>query len=344
MPSPERNSLITFSNVPWAIPLSAAIVAGLTGLLLSYYGRLWVAAYFCSADVTAFSLIRMSLRRVRPDMIVNAKIMGRQAGINTDRESGMSTSHLEAHALAGGDVTRVVKALIAAHQAGIALDFDRAAAIDLAGRDILDAVQTSVSPKVINCPESIGSQWAMVSAVARDGVELLVHARVTVRTNLDQLIGGATEATIVARVCHGIVAAIGSATSHRIVLESPERITQVVLERRLDIDTAFEIVSIDIADIDVGQNIGARLQSCQADSDIRVAQALAESRLAEAMALQQEMKVKVAEQRAKLVLAEANLPTAIARAYRAGQLDTPPMSKLTRRPALATAAPLTYTS
>jgi uncharacterized protein YqfA (UPF0365 family) len=276
----------------------------------------------CGADVSLLSLIGMSFRQVKPGMIVTAKIMGSQAGLNIDRQRGMSTARLEAHFLAGGDVTRVLSAIIAAHRAGIDLDFDRAAAVDLAGRDVLDAVRTSVSPKVIDCPEPQGGGKTTLSAVAKNGIELRIHVRVTVRTNLLQLIGGATEETIIARVGQGIVTAIGSAATHMEVLAMPDRISKGVLDRGLDANTAFEIVSIDIADINVGENIGARLQTDQAEADMRMAQARAEVRRAEAIARQQEMKAKVAESRAMLVLAEAQIPAAVALAFRAGQFHT----------------------
>ena len=238
-----------------------------------HYGAIWFQAYMSGADVSLMSLIGMSFRQVKPRLIVTAKIMGRQAGLNIDRQQGMSTARLEAHFLAGGDVMHVLRAIIAAHRAGIDLDFDRAAAVDLAGRDVLDAVRTSVSPKVIDCPEPQRSGKTTLSAVAKNGVELRVRARVTVRTNLDQLIGGATEETIIARVGQGIVTAIGSARTHMEVMEMPDRISKGVLDRGLDANTAFEIVSIDIADIDVGENIGARLQTDQAEADMRMAQA-----------------------------------------------------------------------
>jgi uncharacterized protein YqfA (UPF0365 family) len=246
--------------------------------------------------------------------------MGRQAGLRIDREGGMSTDRLQAHHLAGGDVMNVVRAIIAAQRAGIDLDFDRAAAIDLAGRDVLLAVQASVSPKVIHCPRQDGENKKFLSAVARNGVELLVSARVTVRTNLDQLIGGATEETITARVGQGIVSAIGSAETHMDVLEMPSQISKGAMAHGLDANTAFSIVSIDIADIDVGENIGARLQTDQANADTRIARAMAEVRRAEAVAQEQQMKAKVAGNQAKLVLAEAEVPAALADAFRAGQL------------------------
>jgi uncharacterized protein YqfA (UPF0365 family) len=246
--------------------------------------------------------------------------MGRQAGLNIDQQQGMSTARLEAHFLAGGDVMHVIRAIIAAHRSGIDLDFDRAAAVDLAGRDVLEAVQTSVSPKVIDCPEAQRNGKATLNAIAKNGVELRVRARVTVRTNLDQLIGGATEETIIARVGQGIVTVIGSADTHMEVLEMPDRISKGLLERGLDANTAFEIVSIDITSIDVGENIGARLQTEQAEADMRVARAKAEVRRAEAIAREQEMKAQVTERRARLVLAEAQIPAAIALAFRAGRL------------------------
>jgi uncharacterized protein YqfA (UPF0365 family) len=281
--------------------------------------------------VTLLSLIGMSFRQVKPSLIVTAKIMGRQAGLNIDRVQGMSTARLEAHFLAGGDVMQVIRAIIAAHRAGIDLDFDRAAAVDLAGRDVLDAVRISVFPKVIDCPEPQRSSKTSLSAVAQNGVELRVRARVTVRTNLDQLIGGATEETIIARVGQGIISAIGSAQTHLEVMETPDRISKGVLDRGLDANSAFEIVSIDIADIDVGENIGARLQTDQAEADTRMARARAEVRRAEAIARQQEMKAKVAENRAMLVLAEAEIPNAISAAFRAGQIHMKRSSQSHRR-------------
>jgi uncharacterized protein YqfA (UPF0365 family) len=254
-------------------------------------------------------------------MIVAAKIMGTQAGLNIDRQEGMSTARLEAHFLAGGNVMHVLQAIIAAQRADIDLGFDRAAAIDLAGRDVLDAVRTSVSPKVIDCPEPQTSGKTALSAVAKNGIELRVRARVTVRMNLEQLIGGATEETIIARVGQGIITAIGSAATHMEVMEKPDRISKGVLASGLDANTAFEIVSIDIADIDVGENIGARLQTDQAEADTRMAQARAEVRRADAVAWGQEMKAKVTENRARVVLAKSQIPAAMAQAFRAGQLQ-----------------------
>jgi uncharacterized protein YqfA (UPF0365 family) len=241
-----------------------------------------------------------------------------QAGLNINRRDGISTSRLEAHYLAGGNVRNVIHAIIAAHRANIDLDFDRAAAIDLAGRDVLDAVRTSVYPKVIDCPDPQRSGKKTLSAIAKDGVELRVRARVTVRTNLEQLIGGATEETVIARVGEGIITSIGSAESHKQVLENPDRITKAVLARGLDSQTAFEIVSIDIADVDVGENIGARLQADQAEADMRTRRAEAERHRAEAVAMEQENRAKVTENRARLVLAEAEVPMAMAQAFREG--------------------------
>jgi len=300
--------------------LFVALFTLLLAAALMNFGALWFQAYMSDADVSLVSLIGMSLRKVKPSLIVSAKIMGRQAGLNIDRKHGMSTARLEAHFLAGGNVMQVVLAIIAAHRAGIDLDFDRAAAVDLAGRDVLDAVRISVFPKVIDCPASEPGRKNMLSAIARNGVELRVRARVTVRTNLDQLIGGATEETIIARVGQGIISAIGSAESHMEVMETPDRISKGVLDRGLDANSAFEIVSIDIADIDVGENIGARLQTDQAEADTRMARARAEIRRADAVACQQEMRAKVAENRVLLVLAEANVPEAIAEAFRTGTL------------------------
>jgi uncharacterized protein YqfA (UPF0365 family) len=286
------------------------------------FGGLWIRAYTSNAHVSFFELIGMKLRQVNAGVIVDAKVMAMQAGVGTDPQTGITTQRLEAHYLAGGDVPRVINAIIAAQRADIDLDFDRAAAIDLAGRDVLDAVRTSVYPKVIDCPDPEKSGRATLSAVARNGVELKIRARVTVRTNLAQLIGGATEDTIIARVGEGIITSIGSADDHLAVMENPDRISKAVLHRGLDAHTAFEIVSIDIADIDVGENIGARLQADQAEADTRKAQAFAEQRRANAIALEQEMKAKVAENRAAVLLSQAEVPRAMADAFRQGTLET----------------------
>ena len=305
------------------------VVIGLLGLTALFvvvsffaFGALWVQAFAASARVSMLSLIGMYFRQVRAPIIVNAKIMAAQAGLDITSRNGILTQRLEAHYLAGGNVMNVIQAIIAAHRAGIDLDFDRAAAIDLAGRDVQDAVRTSVQPKVIDCPDSRRSGKATLSAIAKDGVELRVRTRVTVRTNLEQLIGGATEETIIARVGESIISSIGSSESHQAVLENPDMISRTVLRRGLDAQTAFQIVSIDIADIDVGDNIGARLRADQAEADVRVARALAEQRRAEAIATEQENRASVAENRANLVLAEAEVPRAMALAFKRGNLGT----------------------
>ena len=307
----------------WVWLIGGLLLIGLSvvvAIILFSYGKLWLQAFMSNARVRIIELIGMSLRQVSSRVIVEAKIMAMQAGVGTDPQTGITTRRLEAHYLAGGNVPRVIHAIIAAHRADIDLDFDRAAAIDLAGRDVLDAVRTSVYPKVINCPDPEKSTKTTLSAVARNGVELKIRARVTVRTNLAQLIGGATEETIIARVGEGIITSIGSAEDHLEVMENPDRISKAVLERGLDAHTAFEIVSIDIADIDIGENIGARLQADQAEADTRRARALAEQRRANAIALEQEMKAKVAENQSRVLLAEADVPRAMAEAFRKGNL------------------------
>ena len=294
---------------------------GSLGVLLFFYGSLWFQGYMSGAQVSLLSLVGMSLRKVNARTIMRAKIMIKQAGLPITGPQGITTRRLEAHFLAGGNVGRVVSAIIAAHRADLNLSFDQAAAIDLAGRDVLEAVRTSVNPKVIVCPDIRKSTKTTLSAIAKNGVELCVRAQVTVRTNLDQLIGGATEDTIIARVGEGIITAIGSADTHFEVMENPDSISRKVLERGLDAQTAFQIVSIDIADIDVGENIGARLQADQANADTRVARARAEERRALALAVEQEMKAKVAENRAQVVLAEAKVPQAMSEAFRAGRFS-----------------------
>jgi len=268
--------------------------------------RLWVSALAANVDVSIFNLIGMKLRRVKSDKIVLPFIKAIKGGID------LNVNQLEAHYLAGGNVDTVVDALIAAHRANMDLPFERAAAIDLAGRNVLEAVKMSVTPKVIETPN--------VSAVAKDGIELLAKARVTVRTNLDRLIGGAGENTVLARVGEGIVTTVGSAISHKEVLENPDKISQTVLSKGLDAGTAFEILSIDIADVDVGRNIGAQLQSLQAEADKNIAQAKAEERRAMAVAKEQEMKAAVQEMRAKVVAAEAEVPLALATALKEGKI------------------------
>lgn len=292
-------------------------------LIVWVYGSIWFQAYMSNARINILELIGMSFRQVNARLIVQAKIMAMQAGIGGDPVTGITTRRLEALYLAGGNVPNVIRALIAADRADLDLNFDRAAAIDLAGRDVLDAVQTSVNPKVIDCPDPAKSRQAYLSAIAKNGVELKVRARVTVRTNLKRLIGGATEDTIVARVGEGIITSIGSAETHLEVMEHPDKISRAVLERGLDAQTAFEIVSIDIAHIEVGQNIGARLQADQAEANMRVARANAEERRALALAREQQMKAEVARNRALVVLAEAEVPLAMAAAFRNGHLEGP---------------------
>jgi uncharacterized protein YqfA (UPF0365 family) len=311
---------------PQQMAIIGVIIVGVIFFLIAMavilnFGGLWIRAYTSNARVSFFELIGMKLRQVNASTIVDAKVMAMQAGVGTDPETGITTKRLEAHYLAGGDVPRVINAIIAAQRADIDLDFDRAAAIDLAGRDVLDAVRTSVYPKVIDCPDPEKSPKTTLSAVARNGVELKIRARVTVRTNLAQLIGGATEETIIARVGEGIITSIGSAEDHLQVMENPDRISKAVLKRGLDAHTAFEIVSIDIADIDIGENIGARLQADQAEADTRKAQALAEQRRANAIASEQENRAKVAENRATVFLAQAEVPLAMAEAFRKGNLE-----------------------
>lgn len=283
------------------------------GVVIITFFNLWLRALLSGARVSLTSLVGMRLRRVNPGIIVDSRIMAVKAGLS------ITTDELETHFLAGGKVVRVVQALIAANKANINLSFQQATAIDLAGRDVLDAVQTSVCPKVIDCPDPSRGQTT-VAAVAMDGIQLRAKARVTVRTNVNTLVGGATEETIIARVGEGIVTTIGSATSHKKVLENPDMISKVVLERGLDAGTAYEILSIDIADVDVGENIGAQLQIKQAEADKQIAQARAEERRAMAYAREQEMRAQVVEMRAQVVQAEAEVPRAMAEAFRAGNL------------------------
>ncbi len=302
------------------------LVAFLVAVVFYSFGSVWLQAVMSSADVSMLSLVGMYFRQVRAQTIVNAKIMASQSGLNIRGPNGITTQRLEAHYLAGGNVLNVLNALIAAHRAGIDLDFDKAAAIDLAGRDVLDAVRTSVHPKVIDCPDARYSGSNTLAAIARDGVELKVMARVTVRTNLDQLIGGATEETVIARVGESIISSIGSSENHLVVLENPNLITRKVIQRGLDNQTAFTIVSIDIAFIEVGENIGARLRTDQAEADTRMARAQAEQRRAEAIATEQVMKARVAENRANLVLAESEVPRALAKAFTEGRLLAGPQN------------------
>lgn len=290
-----------------------AIIAIALLAIVGKYIALWFQAFVSGTPISLFNIIGMSLRKIPPRVIVNARINSYKAGLKD-----ISVSDLETHYLAGGRVLDVVAAMIAADKANIKLSWRQATAIDLAGRDILEAVKTSVNPKVIDCPNARVGEY--ITAVAKDGVQLLCRARVTVRTNLAQLVGGATEETVIARVGEGIVSAIGMADTHLDVLASPDRISRLVLERGLDAQTAFEILSIDIADINVGENIGARLRADKAESDKRIAQAKAEERRAMAVAMEQENTAKVQEKRAEVVAAEAKIPIAIAEAFRLGHL------------------------
>jgi uncharacterized protein YqfA (UPF0365 family) len=289
------------------IPFIIVVAVVLLSVLLSFIPlRLWISASAAGVHVSFFSLIGMRLRRVRPERIINPMIKGTKAGLN------MSVNQLESHLLSGGRVDNVVDALIAAHRANLDLTFERAAAIDLAGRNVFEAVRMSVTPKIIETP------W--ISAVAKDGIEVKVIARVTVRANIARLVGGAGEETIIARIGEGIVTTVGSSVTHKMVLENPDSISQCVLGKGLDLGTAFEILSIDIADIDIGRNIGAHLQIEQAEADKQIAQAKAEERRALAIATEQEMKAHVQEMRAKVVEAEALVPNAIAEALKNGNL------------------------
>jgi uncharacterized protein YqfA (UPF0365 family) len=290
-------------------PLIIGIVISIIGLYVLFYFipvGLWFSALLSGVRISLVQLIFMRWRKVPPAVIVNAMISSTKAGLSLSRDE------LEAHFLAGGHVQSVVNALISADKANIPLDFKSATAIDLAGRDVFEAVQMSVNPKVINTPP--------VAAVASDGIQLIAKARVTVRANIKQLVGGAGEETILARVGEGIVTSIGSASSHKAVLENPDSISKVVLSKGLDSGTAYEILSIDIADIDVGKNIGAELQMDQANADKNIAQAKAEERRAMAVALEQEMKAKAQEARAKVIEAEAEIPKAMAEAFRSGNM------------------------
>jgi uncharacterized protein YqfA (UPF0365 family) len=292
-----------------------AIIGIILFIALATYFNLWLRASFAGVRISPFALLFMSLRKINPPQVVDALIMSTQAGIE-----GITRSKLEAHMLAGGNINTVVRALIVAHRASIDLDWDTASAIDLAGRNVLEAVRTSVDPKVIDCPDPAHFGRTTLDGVARNGIQLKAKARVTVRTNISQLVGGATEDTVIARVGEGIVSAIGSCQSHLDVLSNPALIAKAVLDKGLDSQTAYEIVSIDIADIDVGDNIGARLQADQAEADKRIARAKAEERRARAVAAEQEMRALTVENQAKVVLAEAQIPMAMAAAYRNGSL------------------------
>lgn len=298
-----------------AVIFVVGVIALVTFALVARYFRLWIQSYTTRAGIGFFNLIGMTLRKVNPSVIVEARVTAVQAGLGDT----FRIPEMEAHYLASGRVRNVVAALVAADRADIPLTWKRATAIDLAGRDIVDAVRTSVNPKVIDCPDpSKGKQT--IDAVAIDGIQVKAKARVTVRANIDRLVGGATEETIIARVGEGIVTTIGSANTYKAVLENPDGISKTVLGKGLDAGTAFEILSIDIADVDVGDNIGAKLQADQAEADKRVAQAKAEERRAMAFAREQEMKALTQENRAKVVLAEAEVPKAIAEAFREGHL------------------------
>ena len=292
----------------FAITLSIAIIIILFIILFFTFipVGLWITAYFSGVKISMGTLIGMKLRRVVPSRIVNPLIKATKAGLN------LGADQLEAHYLAGGNVNTLIDALIAAERANIALGFERGAAIDLAGRNVLEAVQVSVNPKVIETPQ--------ISAVAKDGIEVMVKARVTVRANIERLVGGSGEETIIARVGEGIVTTVGSSVSHKDVLENPDSISQTVLEKGLDSGTAFEILSIDIADVDIGRNIGAKLQTDQAEADKRIAQAKAEERRAMAVAREQEMKAEVQSMKAKVVESEAEVPLALANALKEGKL------------------------
>ncbi|MBP5533800.1 MAG: flotillin-like protein FloA [Lachnospiraceae bacterium] len=293
------------------MPTNAIIIAAIVIVFLLLFFTiipvgLWISAVASGVRIGVFSLIGMKIRRVKPALIVVPMIKATKAGLK------VKNNELEAHYLAGGNVDSVINALIAAERAGMELSFEKASAIDLAGRNVFDAVRMSVTPRVIETPQ--------ISAVAKDGIELLVKARVTVRTNIDRLIGGAGEATVLARVGEGIVTTVGSAEKHSEVLENPDDISKVVLEKGLDSGTAFEIISIDIADIDIGRNIGANLQSLQAEANTKIAQAKAEERRAMAVALEQEMKAEVVKAKADVVKAEAEVPRAMAEALKTGNL------------------------
>ncbi|MDL2225282.1 flotillin-like protein FloA [Eubacteriales bacterium OttesenSCG-928-M02] len=296
-----------FGSVSFGPILVLAVVLIVIALFFSFVPvRLWISATAAGVKVGIFNLVGMRIRKVNPPAIVNPMIKATKAGLD------LSINKLEAHHLAGGNVDRVVNALIAAQRADITLEFERAAAIDLAGRDVLTAVQMSVNPKVIETP--------VVAAIAKNGIELRAKARVTVRANIERLVGGAGEETVIARVGEGIVTTVGSSDSHEAVLENPDLISRTVLSKGLDAGTAFEILSIDIADVDVGRNIGAQLQMDQAEADRRIAQARAEERRAMAVAHEQEMKAQVQEMQARVVEAQAEVPLAMAEAFRAGHL------------------------
>ncbi len=293
------------------------VIALVVALILFNFLGIWVRARVAGAPVSMITMIAMRLRGVPVALMVDSRITALKAGLH------LNTDPIEAHYLAGGDVAHVILALIASEKAGIALNWDRACAIDLAtkgtGKTVLDAVKTSINPKVIDCPNPTSGRTT-IDAVAKDGIGVKVKAKVTVRTNLDRFVGGATEETIIARVGEGIVTSIGSSNSYKDVLENPDRISKTVLSKGLDSSTQFEILSIDIADVDIGENVGAKLQAEQAEADKRTAQARAEAQRAQAVAAEQEMKARTQEMRAKVVEAEAQVPQAMAEAFRSGNL------------------------
>ena len=306
--------IIANSNLMW-VGMGLLFVVGLVVVIFSLsFLSLYLKAWSSGAHVSPASLIFMRLQKINPHMVVDAYIQVTKAKLQ-----GIQIDTLQTHYLAGGDVINVIRALISARNAGIKLEFNQAAAIDLAGRDVQDAVRTSVNPKVIDCPDPQMGRMT-IDAVAKDGIQLKCKARVTVQADIDKLIGGATEETIIARVGEGIVTTIGSAVSHKEVLENPDKISKTVLSKGLDNGTAFKILSIDIADIDIGENIGARLQADQAEADKRVAQAKAEMRRAAAVAVEQEMQAKVQEMQAKVVESQAEVPLAMAAAFREGNM------------------------
>lgn len=309
--------LLALNSTQWVVLIVLLLFFLVFLSIFAQFASLWLQCKMTRAGISLGDLVFMRFRRVNPALIVRSKIMAVQAGLN--RKYPLSVQNLEAHALSGGNVPNVIRALIAADKASIPLDWNTAQAIDLAGRDILEAVTTSVYPKVIDCPDPKRNQGTL-SAVAADGIELRVRARVTVRTNIRQLIGGATEETVIARVGQGIVQAIGSTPSYKLVLENPDYISKTVLEQGLEAQTAYEIVSIDIADIDVGENIGAKLTADRAEADMRVAQAKAEQRRAAARAREQEMVARIQQNRAAVVLAESEVPRAVAEAFGNGNL------------------------
>lgn len=308
------NFFIATDDILSIFIIGGVILFGLVMLIvLANFGAMYIRALLSGCRVTLVELIGMKFRKVDPSVIVNVRIMSFKAGID------IKTSMLEAHYMARGNVNNVVRALIAANRANIDLNFQRAAAIDLAGRNVYNAVQTSVNPRVIDCPDPRSGN-AELSGVAKDGIEIKAKARVTVRTCMERLVGGATEETIIARVGEGIVSAIGSAESHKAVLDQPDLISKTVLAKSLDANTAFEILSIDIADVDVGENIGARLRAETAEADKLVAQSEAEERRANAVALEQEHQSLVKRNQAEVILAEAQVPKALAQSFLRGNL------------------------